>query len=322
MPRASSRPNNPAVATVAGGIVTPVAAGAATITAAQPGDTNFNSATSINLTLTVLEGAAFLLGWELNGLTNLGPSPLAPTQTSLRATSGGLVRGPGVTAVSTPLIGWGATGFVSASPAAAIAAGQYVSFNVQASGYAVSLQSLQPYQAPMRAQWQYSVDGTNFTNVGGALFLAFAQYPLLDLASVPALQNVPTSTPVTLHCVFWSGSASDATGAISFFNYAGAPGFDLLVTGSVVPFELKLVQAATATFDSGSGNTTKSVDFAAQPNQNVIVEYATTLAGPWTAANGGTLVSTAAGSLNVVLSAPGDITSAWNRAMYFRGRRP
>lgn len=88
-------------------------------------------------------------------------------------------------------------------------------------------------------------------------------------------------------------------------------------------FTINLVNAAPATYDSGNDTTSKVVDFIAVPGQSMIVEYATSMLGPWLQANGGVPISTGAtGSFFTTLSASGDQTGTWNSAMFFRGKRP
>ncbi|MFM8718271.1 MAG: beta strand repeat-containing protein, partial [Chthoniobacterales bacterium] len=64
--------SNPAVATVAGNVVTIVGPGTTTITASQDGNNNFNAATPVARTLTVTEAPALIAGWDFETTTNGG----------------------------------------------------------------------------------------------------------------------------------------------------------------------------------------------------------------------------------------------------------
>jgi len=64
--------SNPAVAIVAGNVVTIVGPGTTTITASQDGNNNFNAATPVARTLSVTEAPALIAGWDFETTTNGG----------------------------------------------------------------------------------------------------------------------------------------------------------------------------------------------------------------------------------------------------------
>jgi DNA/RNA endonuclease G (NUC1) len=74
--------SNEAVATVSGNVITLVAAGTTTITASQPGDTNYNAATPVGQALTVSAAQSLVAGWDFqttgNGGTAVAASPATP----------------------------------------------------------------------------------------------------------------------------------------------------------------------------------------------------------------------------------------------------
>lgn len=237
------------VATTSGAQVTIVAAGTTDLTASSPGDSNHNAAVaafagSDTQTLNVVDAAGVLLAWEFNGLSNSGSSPFASAVTATNLSSGGLTRGSGVSS-GTDANGWGGTGFASASATAAASNGQFVTFTVQASsGYQVSLQKIQPYLvkrqtagAPTDGRWQYSLDGTNFTdltsdiNWGGSNGVGVRQASI-DLTGVAALQNVASTTTITFRVLNWNGS-NGTFDTWTFQDHPPASGLDLVVSGSV-----------------------------------------------------------------------------------------
>jgi hypothetical protein len=86
-----------------------------------------------------------LVGWEMNVLSNAGPSPFAPTATATNLTSTGLIRGSGVGS-ATAGNGWGGNGFNVADLSAAVSAEKFATFTIApAENFAVSLDSITPF---------------------------------------------------------------------------------------------------------------------------------------------------------------------------------
>src|SRR4051812_17692825 len=111
-----------------------------------------------------------------------GPSPLAPVSSTSDITVGGLTRGSGLTTQGTAgATSWGGTGFSDGVPVGtqtattAISNGNYITFTVTATaGNSMSLTQIAPYNVrrssttgPAVFKWQYSLDGTSFTDIGG-----------------------------------------------------------------------------------------------------------------------------------------------------------
>ncbi|NDE17796.1 hypothetical protein EBZ80_22995 [bacterium] len=168
--------SNTGVATVdSSGNVTVVGAGTATLTVSQAGNSNYNAATDVTQVLTAT--AAPLVAWEVTGLSSYGASPFAANSANNNITATGLIRGSGVTTSGTAATdAWGGNGFDASSLVAATTAGDVVSFTLQAkSGYSISLSGIPAYNirrsatGPTTGQWQYSLDGTSFANIGSAI---------------------------------------------------------------------------------------------------------------------------------------------------------
>jgi hypothetical protein len=214
--------------------------------------------------------AATIAAWDFSTLTggagSFGPSPYASTSTLANTTNSGLVRGSGIGTASGSgaAAAWGGNDFIIASPtfATAVAGNEFATIAIQASpGYLLSLTSIDPYNirrsasGPSTGQWQYSLDGTTFTDIGSSITwggttsnLGNAQ-TLIDLSGIGALQSVPASTTVTLRVVTWGATS---TGGTWYFNSppASAAAIDLSITGEVVavpePATLGLASLAVA----------------------------------------------------------------------------
>ncbi|MFA6056822.1 MAG: T9SS type A sorting domain-containing protein [Taibaiella sp.] len=208
-----------------------------------------------------------LASWDFTNLTggsgNWGPSPNPPTTSNSNVTVVGLIRGPGVTALATgsaAASAWGGAGFfdnvltTSQTRDSAISLGNYFTFSISATiGNNLSLSEIGAYNirrsntGPAKYKWQYSLDGTSFTNIGvGDSIIAGGNVnspgnpqPAITLSGIPALQNVPSGTTVTFRIVAWG--ASGLTGTF-YFNSAGTnPTLTINGTISSTPLPLTLI---------------------------------------------------------------------------------
>lgn len=158
-----------------------------------------------------------------NGGTDWGASPYAASTVDANVDAGGLIRnwatGPGTAAAGA----FGGNNFNLTSPslASAISNGNYVTVTLTAdAGYEMSLDSIDAYNirhsstGPASGQWQYSTDGSNFTNIGSTLSWGSGttssgnNMSLIDLSGISALQDVAA---VTLRVVTWGASTASGT---------------------------------------------------------------------------------------------------------------
>lgn len=206
--------------------------------------------TLTSLLLLVLAGIANaqLTSWQFGiPATNGDEASVPATYTNPHLTSAPLSRGAGLVA-SGFVRGFSAVDFtLSGTKADAIANGDYyqTSFTVQA-GYTASVYNIDAHlrrsstAAANAYRWMYSLDGTNFTDIGTA-DVAFTtstadgdDQTSITASSTPALQNLPANTTVTLRLYLWG--ATTATSAISFGRFAAdntAP--SLSIGGRVTP---------------------------------------------------------------------------------------
>lgn len=191
-----------------------------------------------------LSAYAQITSWEVNGLTGYGASPFTATASDANAIIGGLTRGAGITTSGTASgNAWGGNGFNVADQATAITNNKFVTFTVRpATGYTLNLASISAYnvrkstEGPTSGIWQYSLDGTNFTNIGTTITwgtnitAAGNAQAAIDLSGITALQNVPNTTTITFRIVIWG--ASDTAGTWYINNIAS--GNDLELNGAVI----------------------------------------------------------------------------------------
>ncbi len=189
--------------------------------------------------------SALITAWNFNNTSNggllpggsndFGPSPFVATSKDTTVTVGGLTRGAGDTATGATgaASGWGGVGWNGQTTlAGAVSASDFVTFTVKAnSGYELSLSDIAAYNirrsasGPTTGQWQYSIDGSTFTNIGSSITWGSTTtssgnaQSSISLSAIAALQNVPATTTVTFRVVNWNASGSTGTW---YFNGAGS----------------------------------------------------------------------------------------------------
>ena len=125
--------------------------------------------------------------------------------------------------------------------------------------------------------------------------------------------------------VLFTPSDPAAIGALTFtytasYGAATAPGVVTVTTIEATPFKLDIIgpgPVAGPTYDSISGKTSVTLEFAGVPNQTYKIQYSTDLSvwtGPFDFPSGAT------GTFNATFEAPGNQTTAW-RSMSVRATR-
>ncbi len=206
----------------------------------------------LSVTVQQVWGQAVTLGqWNFAGQTQFGASPFTASSTASNITVGGLTRGPGVTTASANNAAgdtWGGNGFDNSATAAAAATnGDYVTFTVTAnSGYNISFTEIAAFntrrstQGAREMQWQYSVDGTTFTDLGASMVTTStssggSNQPVATLSTETALTNVPAGTTVTFRLLVYN-----ATGAGGNWDMNGASANPSLIIRGVIGTALPL----------------------------------------------------------------------------------
>ena len=192
--------------------------------------------------LPLLAGAQ-LLSWNLNGAAG-NEAAITVTAKDANLSSSTLTRGAGVTAAALANA-FSATGWNVASKDLAISGNKYFQFTVNAAnGYQASLSTLDVYfrrsgTGPNAFQWQYSLDGfaTAGTDLGAAISYTLTTtggdaQAQVNLAAIPALQNITAATTVSFRLYGWGASGAGGTFA---FGRPAAPTASLAIGGTVTP---------------------------------------------------------------------------------------
>jgi hypothetical protein len=244
--------------------------------------------------------AAVLAGWDVHslpgGVNAFGTSPLPVTTADANLTITGVERGTGVGTTGTAAArGWGGNDWISASAAAAVTAGDTVSFAVEPkSGYQVSITSISQFgyrrssTGPASGVLQVQIGSGTYADVAALNYSSTASggasLAAIDLSGITALQNVPTGTKVTFRIVNFGSSATGGTWYL--FDVANTAASDLEISG-IVSIAGPAVNGAC-----GSAN---GQSFASVPTTNLCTAgtpSAVTGIGPWAwscvGINGGT----------------------------------
>lgn len=193
------------------------------------------------LAVSAVAHAAPLLEWNMNGVDGTAPS----LTMSGNGLTGTVTLGSGLTLGTTRANAWGATGFDTNSAATAFAAGDYFVFTITGDpGVTFSLDNLtysisrSMTNMVTTGQWQYSLDGTNFTNVGSFTAIGTGVASAAKTLSTTSTVFDNMSGTVTFRLAVWGGSGTTMPpGQVVYLNNsnAGASPMTLNGTTSAVP---------------------------------------------------------------------------------------
>jgi hypothetical protein len=237
----------------------------------------------LSITTQLTWGQVSLASWTFTNVSpDWGPSPAPPTTTSSGVTVVGLTRGSGVTTLNAGAgTAWGGNGFfdgvaaASQTPEGAVTLGNYFTFTMTATGgNTMSLSEIGAYNirksstGPGAFKWQYSLDGTSFTDIGGTITTgsngAVAGNPqsAIALNSITDLQNIPSGTTVTFRIVAWNCGNQ---GGNFYFN-SGSTNPSLTITGTLgsTPLPLTLIS-----FKGQSENNVNVLNWSTANEENV-----------------------------------------------------
>jgi hypothetical protein len=296
----SSSNTNVATINSSTGVVTIAGNGTTTITASNAGNSNYTAASTSQVLTVNSAVTSTLAAWEVTGLTGYGPSPFTATTISNNVTVGGLTKGNGIGSQGTAASNaWGGTDLDKTSSNDATSGDDFISFTINANiGYTVSFTQIPSYNIRRSSSgattglWQYSIDGSNFTNIGSAITWGGTttsggnSQSAISLSGITDLQNVPNSTTITFRLVLYG--ASNTTGTWYINNITGD---DLAVTGTVnctIPSQSSAI-SGTTTVCSGSAQTYSVTNVSG-------VGYNWSLPGGWSGSSTSNSISATVGS--------------------------
>lgn len=195
--------------------------------------------TLIMITVFGYHANAQLVAWDFNG--NIGSEvTVSPTITDANLTVSQISRGVIIATAITN--SYAATSWTTTNTLAnAMTNNSYYQFTVKPKpGFTASFSEINANfkrspTGPTTLQWMYSLDGTNFTNIGSPInFVGIqnngATQAPVDLNSISQLQNLASNVTVTFR--LYGYNATNTAGA---FAFGRLPGNDIDISGKVVP---------------------------------------------------------------------------------------
>ncbi len=190
-----------------------------------------------------------ILGWQFTL-----PNPSTGREIAAKATTNHdnleksiLTRGSTATPGPGSMRGFNAAFPIQSSKEEAISTGSYYQFNVSAKkGSKVSLSSLNAVirrqaESPYKYQWMYSINGSDFVNIGEELAITDLNgwgvtQPSIDLSKHADLQNLNSDKKVMFRIYTWGG-VTDKGHEMSFgFGKSKINGSNVLsVNGTITP---------------------------------------------------------------------------------------
>ena len=196
-------------------------------------------------TITVTAAPTVIAGWDFNGLSGYGSSPMAASSSNSNFTVGGLTRGSGLgTSGTAASSSWGATTWTSTTSTDAITANQYATFSISPnSGNLVSLTSISAYNikksktGATTTLWQYQINSGSFVDIGSPIVWGVdgtattSAQTAINLSGISNLQNISAGTVVTFRIVNYGATAT--TGTWYIYDPTATAGNDLIINGVV-----------------------------------------------------------------------------------------
>jgi len=197
---------------------------------------------------TGVNGFGQILAWQFNSAPGGGKDlTYNSTTTDVNLETSVLTRGAGAPASSSVSNSFATIFTTSATLNEAISNNAYFEFTVKPkAGYYVSLTdldvNLRIAVATMYYQFRYSLDGTNFTDIGSPGTLSDLNVNgvfqnTIDLAAYTNLTNVPSTTTITFRLYGWGASGSFALGK------SGTTNVNALFFGGIVSNTLSTVSS-------------------------------------------------------------------------------
>lgn len=190
-------------------------------------------------------GLSQIAAWQLNGAAG-NEATIAATTLDANLNPSVLARGGGLS-TTTLANAFNSTSYtVSGTKPDAVTNSDFVYFTINAKpGFKVSLSTLdarfrRSNTGPITFRWQYSTDGSNFTDIGtddisfsdpATNGIAQAQ---INLSGIPQLQEVQNPVTITIRLLGWGASGGTGTFAIGRSTTTGLTDFSLAIGGIVV----------------------------------------------------------------------------------------
>lgn len=217
----------PSIASISGATLTGNNMGSTIVTVSQAGNINYNAATSVQQTVSVVELPVALAQWDFFGLNTSGTATTVTAKNrdaSLNSASGILTRGAGAP-YSNGNDSFRTTGFQNNGISTTNT--DYFQTSFTATQEILSLTSIKArvigtstftVSPGVQVQFAYSLNGTTYTLINSPVsYVGNGQLPDMNLSGVAALQNIAAGT--TVYFRFYA-SGQTSTGGYGFSSPA------------------------------------------------------------------------------------------------------
>ena len=192
---------------------------------------------------TVATTSTSFAAWEVNGITGFGSSPFNASSINPNVAAATLTRGSGLsTSGGGATNAWGGSDFNNLTFTDAVTNSDFFEFTINlVTGKTVSFTQINSFNirtsttGSTHIQWQYSINGSTFINIGSAYALTSVaatgnNIPNIDLTLYYDLQNINTTSVSTIkfRMIGYGGTASSGNTYINNIS-----GNDLEFTGSI-----------------------------------------------------------------------------------------
>lgn len=182
------------------------------------GSTTGGYKASLILKGSVQRSVATITGWCFDSYTGVTSGSLNASTIDNNLESAILSRGDGLTAGSLNYGYVSTTSLLGATKAAAIANKEYFQIalkaknNFKASLYSLTYKYRRNSSGPANYRWAYSLNGTDFTEMGAEDLVATAtadgEVYTLDLSGISNMQNIDAQKTLTLRMYIWGSGAN------------------------------------------------------------------------------------------------------------------
>lgn len=197
---------------------------------------------------TVVRSTAIITGWRFDSYLGTTSGNLSASSVDSNLESAVLARGAGFTPAGLNFGYVSLTTLMGATKEAAITNNEYFELSLKAkAGYKASLASLvykyrRNSSGPTNYKWRYSLNGTDFTDIGSADELATTnadgEFYTVNLAGIPDLQNINAQNTVTLRMYIWGSGANSQVFGFGriYVGSVGVPVNTIYLKGKVDAF--------------------------------------------------------------------------------------
>ena len=187
--------------------------------------------------------SGILAGWDVNGSSGIGASPLMPTTNAPNISVTGIARGSGLsTNGATAARAWGASAWSTTTAAAGVSASQFLTFSLTlTNGSTMTISNISWFDyrhsssGPTSGLLQVQVGSGAFTDLTNVSYpvntSGGASLGVIDLAGFGILQNIPANTAVNFRLVNYGGTSSSGTWYL--YDVASSTALDFSLSGSV-----------------------------------------------------------------------------------------